>query len=194
MNKANNKRKKGSMESFEKAFIELLQTKEINQLNVTDICKQAGLNRTTFYASYSDIYALADSLRSKLEEALSEFYHRENGEEENYLRLFRHMKANQVFYRTYFKLGYDNRYKILSYQDDEKTQDEKSEKKEQNTLQKLPEEYQLEFFRGGVLQMTRMWLCNGCRETPEMMAEAVERIRDQYLRSAWDRETFLDIF
>lgn len=191
MNKPNNKRKKGSMENLEKAFIELLQTKEINQIGVTDICKQAGLNRTTFYASYVDIYDLADSIRNKLEEALSEFYHKETGDNENYLRLFRHMKANQVFYKTYFKLGYDNRYKILSYPEEEGMFDGKAGK---DSSWKLSEEYQLEFFRGGILQMTRMWLCNGCQETPEMMAEVVEKIRDQYLESAWENKKFLEIF
>lgn len=88
MNKPNNKRKKGSMECMERAFIELLKTKELNQVHVTDICKQAGLNRATFYASYADVYDLADSVRNKLEKALSEFYRRDFGVE-NYLKLFR---------------------------------------------------------------------------------------------------------
>lgn len=50
MNTPNNKRKKESMERIEKVFIELLQTKALNEISVSDICKRAGLNRTTFYA------------------------------------------------------------------------------------------------------------------------------------------------
>ena len=67
MNTPNNKRKKESMERIEKVFIELLQTKELNEISVSDICKRAGLNRTTFYANYTDIYGLADAIRDKLE-------------------------------------------------------------------------------------------------------------------------------
>lgn len=55
MNTPNNKRKKESMERIEKVFIELLQTKALDKISVSDICKHAGLNRTTFYANYTDI-------------------------------------------------------------------------------------------------------------------------------------------
>lgn len=65
MNIPNNKRKKESMERIEKVFIELLQTKELNEISVSDICKRASLNRTTFYANYTDIYGLADAIRDK---------------------------------------------------------------------------------------------------------------------------------
>ena len=30
----------------------------------------------------------------------------------DYLKLFYHIKDNQLFYRTYFKLGYDNKFKL----------------------------------------------------------------------------------
>ena len=56
MNTPNNKRKRESMDRIEKVFIELLQTKELNEISVSDICKRAGLNRNTFYANYPDIY------------------------------------------------------------------------------------------------------------------------------------------
>ena len=38
------------MERIEKVFIEMLQTKKLSEISVSDICKLAGLNRTTFYA------------------------------------------------------------------------------------------------------------------------------------------------
>lgn len=159
------------MECMERAFIELLQTKEINQIHVTDICKQAGLNRTTFYASYVDIYDLAASIRNRLEGALSGLYQREM-EAENYLRLFQHMRTNQVFYKTYFKLGYDNRYQIFSYENGREDTGT-----DQNYSQDFSERYQMEFFRSGVIQMMRMWLYNGCQETPEEMADLVKKIK-----------------
>ena len=118
MNTPNNKRKKESIERIEKVFISLLQTNELNEISVSDICKLAGLNRTTFYANYTDIYGLADSIRDKLEHNLSDLYRNEitRGFNSNdYLKLFCHIKDNQIFYKTYFKLGYDDSYKIISY-------------------------------------------------------------------------------
>ena len=108
MNTPNNKRKKESMERIEKVFIELLQTKALDKISVSDICKHAGLNRTTFYANYTDIYGLADTLRDKLENEMFKLYKEEveQGFNSNdYLKLFRHIKENQIFYQTYFKLG-----------------------------------------------------------------------------------------
>ena len=55
MNTPNNKRKKESMERSEKVFIELNQTKALDKISESAICKPAGLNRTTFYATYTDI-------------------------------------------------------------------------------------------------------------------------------------------
>lgn len=155
--------------------MELLRTKKLSEIQVTDICKQAGLNRTTFYASYADVYDLADSVRNKFEKVLPELYEGEqdalDGEEEAdhrgyYLRLFRHIKANQIFYKTYLKLGNDTPYGMFSY--DRKRSTAKSESG--NSL----EEYRMEFLRGGIFQIIKIWLYNGCQETPEELLGVVE--------------------
>ena len=41
---------------------------------VTDICKKANLNRSTFYANYLDVYDLADKIKEKLESDVAELY------------------------------------------------------------------------------------------------------------------------
>lgn len=167
MNTPNNKRKKESREKIEAVFTELLQSRTLNEITVSDICKRAGLNRTTFYASYPDIYGLADSIRDKLESNLSDLYQEEihSGiNSNNYLKLFRHIQENQVFYRTYFRLGYDDNYKIVTYDT------ELARKHFQNRFI----EYHMEFFRSGLTRIIKMWLQNGCRETPEEMFEIVK--------------------
>ena len=121
MNIKNNRRRRASRDAIENIFIELLQTKSLNEISVSDICKKAGLNRSTFYANYMDIYQLADTIRETLEDNLNDLYRSEisGGYNSNdYLPLFRHIKENQPFYNTYFKLGYDNQYKILKYDTD----------------------------------------------------------------------------
>ena len=113
MNTKNNRRKRDSVQKMEQVLIELLQTKELHQISVSDLCKRAGLNRSTFYANYVDIYELADRLREKLEDEVAALYQNEvkQGFNSNdYLKLFRHIAQNQIFYRTYFKLGYDEKY------------------------------------------------------------------------------------
>ncbi len=167
MNTVNNKRRRTSCEKIEKVFVELLQTKELSEIRVSDICKRAGLNRSTFYANYMDIYGLADSIRDKLEADLADLYQEEIVAKVNshdYLKLFRHIRENQMFYRTYFKLGYDNNYKIVNYDD------ELAKKHFQDCFIR----YHMEFFKSGLTQMIKMWLQNGCRETPEEMFEVLK--------------------
>lgn len=170
MNTPNNKRKKESRRKMETVFIELLQDRNLEQISVTDLCKQAGVNRTTFYANYVDIYDLADSIRHQLEAGLSELYQEEiaSGFNSNdYLKLFRHIKENQLFYQTYFKLGYDNDYKILTYDT------ELAKTHFQNRFI----EYHMAFFKSGLTKIIKMWLQGGCRETPEEMFEI---LRSEY--------------
>ena len=143
MNTKNNKRRRESIEKIEHIFIELLQTKQLNEITVSDICKKAGLNRTTFYANYLDIYDLADKIKEHLESELEHLYqdeHINHFNSNDYLKLFRHIKENQLFYKTYFKLGYDNNYKILLY-------DTKQAEKYFNNKHI---DYHIEFFRQGL--------------------------------------------
>ena len=74
MNKPNNKRKKESQEKIERAFIELIQTKNVEEVTVTDICNLTHLNRSTFYANYLDIYDLIDKIKIKMIEDFFDIY------------------------------------------------------------------------------------------------------------------------
>lgn len=150
--------------------MELIQTRELSKISVSQICKIAGLNRTTFYSNYTDIYDLADKIREKLEDTILEIYREEitvGFNSNDYLRLFQHIYENQLFYKTYFKLGYAKEYKILQY----------DKKQAERYFQNRFIEYHCEFFRAGITKMIEMWLESGCRETPEKMDEI---IRSEY--------------
>lgn len=167
MNTKNNKRRRESVSKIEHTFVELLQTRDLNQITVSDICKKVGLNRSTFYANYLDIYDLADKIKEYLETDLKRVYQDEHinlFNSNDYLKLFLHIKENQIFYKTYFKLGYDNNVKIQFYDINqaEKYFDNKNIK------------YHIEFFRSGLNSIIKMWLENDCAETPEEMAQILK--------------------
>ncbi len=170
MNTKNNRRRRESVEKIERVFIELLQTKEINEIRVSDICKRCGLNRSTFYANFIDIYDLADKVREHLEREVTELYTPEITHNYNigdYLRLFRHMRDNQLFYRTYFKLGYDSQFKIAHY----------DTRQAERYFNNQYIDYHLEFFKSGFNAVVKKWLNSGCKESPE---EIEGIIRSEY--------------
>ena len=170
MNTKNNKRRQRSVELIKKTFMEFLQTKELNEITVSDICKKCNLNRSTFYANFADIYDLADKVCEYLEKEVYRLYEAERSKQFNsndYLKLFRHIQANQIFYRTYFKLGYDNQFKVKYY----------DVHQAQYHFDNKYIDYHIEFFKSGFNAIVKMWLAGGCRETPEEM--------DQIIRSEY---------
>lgn len=168
MNIKNNKKKRESMEKIERVFVELLQRKDIKDVSVSNICKIAKVNRSTFYANYLDIYDLMNKLK---EHMLSEFYELYKEEVEkgynssNYLKLFYHIKENQIFYRTYFKLQLDNiDIELLPYDIDyaKKYYDDKYIG------------YHMDFFKAGLTAIIKKWLDNNCDISPEELFEIVK--------------------
>ena len=167
MNTPNNKRRRESCQKIEKAFMELLQSKELSEITVSQLCKITGLNRSTFYANYKDIYDLADKLRKALEDNFEQMYSAEieQGFNSNdYLRLFRHIYENRLFYRTYLKLGYAHEYRIFTF--------DTALAREHFGNRFI--EYHCEFFRAGITKIIEMWLEGGCKESPEDMEEIIK--------------------
>ena len=79
--------------------MQLLQTHKIKNITVSDLIKITGLNRSTFYANYIDIFDLADKTREKLENAFSDLFADYDyfNERSGALKMFTHIKENQIF-------------------------------------------------------------------------------------------------
>ena len=166
MNVKNNKRRKESQDKIERAFIELLQDRELKEITVSDLIKSTGLNRSTFYANYMDIYDLADKTREKLENEFSNLFvdYDYFNERTGALKMFRHIKENQIFYNSYFKLCYDDKFLISKY-DAKRAEIEHLD----GNLK-----YHIEFFRNGLNAIIKLWLAGGCQESPEEMAQVLK--------------------
>lgn len=166
MNTVNNARRKASRRNFEKAFVNLLQEKSIKEITVAELCKETGLNRSTFYANYLDVFDLADQVRKQIEEEFSAQFAQYDyfNERTGALQMFTHIKENQLFYKTYFKLCYDPKHLIYTY----------DPKRAELELGSKNIRYHIEFFRHGLNAIIKMWLESGCRETPEEMAEILK--------------------
>lgn len=166
MNVKNNKRRRESQEKIEKAFVALLQTREIKEISVSDLINTTGLNRSTFYANYADIFDLADKTRVRLENDFTHLFADYDylNEHSGALRMFTHIRENQLFYKTYFKLCYDDKHLVSVY-------DPKWAEKEHIDCNL---KYHIEFFRNGLNAIIKLWLAGGCQETPEEMAEVLK--------------------
>lgn len=126
------------------AFIELAQSRDTGEISVSDICRRAGVSRTTFYVHYSDIFELADRARRSLEQ------NQPIPESGEILGLLQHISNNRRFYRIYYRLSGEEYDKC-----------------------KAGRGYRAVFFSAGFNAVVKMWLESGCAEPPEDILEAL---------------------
>lgn len=165
MNTPNNKRRKDSQEKIEKTFLQLIQKRNITEISVSTICKIAKLNRSTFYANYIDVYDLVEKVKNRMAEEFAEFLISNNSQQNpsGYLNMFKHIKENQIFFKTYFKLEDISISPI--------TQHDTGMAKKYYDNEYI--DYHIEFFRAGLNAIIKKWLNNNCKETPEEMVKII---------------------
>lgn len=93
-----NRKRAYSQRVIQEAFLELSKTTLISKITVTDICRVADVNRTTFYSNYDDISALVESIVSELHQKLftimAQYDRMDN--EEFYITLLNIIKDNST--------------------------------------------------------------------------------------------------
>ena len=62
-------RKRYTQMVLKQSFLKLLKEKPVNRITVKEVCALAQLNRATFYAHYSDCFALMESIENELIDA-----------------------------------------------------------------------------------------------------------------------------
>jgi len=94
---------------------------------------------------------------------------------DGYLNLFKHIKENQIFFKTYFKLEEISISPLTQYHV------EMAEKYYNNEYI----DYHIEFFRAGLNAIIKKWLNSGCKESPEEMAKI---ITSEYKNKNWKNQ------
>lgn len=166
MNTFNNKRRRETVRRIEEVFLDELKKNELSAIRVSDICKKAQINRSTFYANFIDIYDLADSILMRLKGEVIILLKQDidlQKSEEGFLNLLQHIKENQSLYSFYFKLGYDRKedFSICDFSVQTFGFDKELIK------------YHIVFFKNGFNAIVNEWLKVGCKETPEQIRDII---------------------
>lgn len=99
-----------------------------------------------------------------IEEYASIYQHAKNVEhnKESFLKMFYHIKENQLFYKIYFKLKYDITNDEIIYYD-------KALASKCYNDQNI--HYHILMFKAAITTLIKEWLKNNCQESPEEMVE-----------------------
>ena len=101
MNTKDNKRHQETIQRVYATFAELLREQELNKVSVTALCEAANIDRSTFYANFEDISALANTYSSEIEKQVVAQPHVEG----EFSWIFEYILENKDLFQVYFKLG-----------------------------------------------------------------------------------------
>ena len=171
MNVKNNKKYKNNSEKIESAFLALILNHNYDDINISQICQVAEINRSTFYAHYDDINDLIITIEGKFANSMAKiFAFGKKYDNHAFIEMFQFVKNNQYFYKAFLNIPYitfaesDIRKKILGQLKDKGTYSQ---------LDDVAIFYRANFFGAGIKEVCRIWLDHGCKESPEEMAKII---------------------
>lgn len=174
MNTKNNQRFQDSEKKIQSALLELLKTEKAQDITVQDICKKAEVNRTTFYAHFSDIRELTESSEIQIREAIMMAFQEDGSEQqsgEQWQLFFLHsMEDYGNFYHLYFQ-----------YHKNEPAQNGPAQVWLSTVYGQL-DRYRQVFYQAGVEAILRQWAENGCKDSPEEIQSIIsQRLSKNFL-------------
>ena len=168
---------------LKESFIKLLAKKDISQITIKEICEDADINRTTFYAHYSDQYNLMQKIEDELLDNVSA-YLSENIPTDSDLdiikmveRIFEYIKENAVLCKLLLSergdINLQKRIMMLVY-----------DKKIDNLISgrniiKEKAEYIYAFTITGCVGVVQKWLDEDMAQSARFMAELLVKLTMQ---------------
>ncbi len=175
MNTKNNARSQASRAALRQALLKLLEKQELSEITASQLCREAEVNRSTFYAHYENIWDLLAELEEEMDNALlAQFQwvqdsNRAMLDKQSILTITTQIASNPAFFRARlnnpslkagrFRIGMDyiTNQIILPYAQN------------MNDTPLLP--YYMAFGMAGIFEVLRMWIANNCTESAEDIAQ-----------------------
>lgn len=162
------------------SLIDLLQSKEIHQITVTDICKKADINRGTFYTHYKDAFDLLQSIEDELFNQIVDYINETPVEEyvDSLLpKVLELIVENKNMCKILFCKQKDNRIlervlSVASKADFEKICGDSNEFIKSNI------NYFIRYSVGGCISIIQAWLENDLPQSPSELVEIINNINN----------------
>lgn len=191
------KRNTGTKQQIKNAFTKLLKEKGMDSLTISEIARDANINRGTFYLHYIDKYDLLEKLENEVIEELTKILlcDDSNDDIENpnniddlidiipynaILNALYYVKSDFEFIEALAGNGGDpmfvERFKTII----EKlilTQIEKTDKLN-FSMKGLPEDYAREILLSSATAIILLWIKKGALESPEVIAEMLSKAKE----------------
>lgn len=178
MNRKNNRQFQGSAARMEQAMLELMNKTAFEKITVRLICERAGVNRSTFYAHYADIYDMIEQMEENLQKELMSGYPVPGSviplSLESFVPFLTFIRRHEDFYRIALK----TRREFPLKQGFEPLWDQVIRPLCQKVGITSESEMMLYFvgFQAGFTMILKYWVEQGCVEKEEKIAQIIQNI------------------
>ncbi|WP_229683258.1 TetR/AcrR family transcriptional regulator [Virgibacillus oceani] len=173
------RRKKYTRMVLKDSIMKLLKEKQISAVTVKEICELADINRSTFYAHFSDQFNLLEQIEEELIEDMSMYLSSYNFEKEDDA-----LKMTEKLIE-YFASKKDECQTLLNENSDSSFQQKVMVVAHRFIMKNLMgvkpldndiSQYLSSFIISGSIQVMKVWLNNGMDKSPKEMAEIINNI------------------
>ena len=173
MNKKLDRRKKYTRNVLMDSFITLLKTKSISAITVKEICEQADINRSTFYAHYKDQFDLLEQIEIEIITDLKTYLNQYNFEQEQEAlqmteKLLEYVVSKYDMFQTLLNENTDHSFErrimdvVRSFlAQSQFTYDE---------VDKDISEYAITYTISGSIYVIKQWVANNMDQSPKRIA------------------------
>lgn len=165
------------------ALIVLLKEKPFEEIKVSDICEKALINRSTFYAHYSDKYDLLDSFIKDVKLSLKEELEKNKNitnTKEYYLEMLRiffvHVDMRKDFYSAIIVNNQNSIVTDMIFSALNEDIQKRIEEDRDLLKKKIPSDIVVSFYLGAVFNIGIDWLKNPSKYTTEELVSYLEEL------------------
>lgn len=159
--------------AIRESLIALLRQKPIEAISVTELCRLADINRTTFYRHYTDLFDLMEKTESELCEELYRTLRIQERDTQYdvVLRALSSVRRNREMYRILFRQREDGGFVARLIAPAYALMREQSA---HVAWDAALSQMEYDFLIGGITSIWRSWLNGNCEQPPERVARLID--------------------
>jgi len=170
-------------ETFAAAIERLLQTSDLSDVTITDIVKEAGLSKATFYRHFNDKYELAIWRYSFMHSNLPTEWTSRERSKESIFNLIHFIDENKALFKKLMKSGFQTHFDefyLKSSYDIAKDVRERS-----GIMLSKKDEYDIYYHANAILAIIHEWLKSGDPISAEDLVNIIDENRSEDIVSIY---------
>jgi len=168
-----NRKLRYTKNAIRESLIELMRQKPIEAISITELCRLADINRTTFYRHYTDLFDLMEKTESELCEELYRMLRikEQDTQYDVILRALFSVRRNKEMYRILFRQREDGGFVARLIAPAYALMREQSAHVD---LDASLAQMEYDFLIGGITNIWRSWITGNCEVPPERVAQLID--------------------